>query len=153
MEPRTKEIDGVEYSVNPFAGEQSFKLFVRLRKATDGNFTDMESGELMAVHLATRLDDTNGWDLVKALLVNAKRHYPTDEAVEVMKLFALEFASDMPRLFKLLAFVVEVNWGNFWQRGAGGFDRQMVLASLEKMRTDLLAQMSAAPSLPDSIQS
>lgn len=74
--------------------------------------------------LATSLDENTFDKLVTRLLKDTKKG-----AAPANDIFDLEFSQDLTRLFKILAFVIEVNYSDFWSAVAGSQNAQAFLAA------------------------
>lgn len=149
MESRTKEINGKEYQCAPFMAVEGLRLkayLVRLigpalaELAGGANGLDAEvSGEMLSktlMRLTEALDENVFVGLIKRLLQNVICTW-TDKAGKKHSIaFASNFEAAMNAVFQgelfsiypLLAFVLEVNYPDFFAKvapGIGGKIRQM----------------------------
>lgn len=133
IETRDKTIDGHTISVTQFPGRIGFKYKLRLLKLmapfaksfntenTEFNLLDMKIDAILLSNLANGLmevlDPEDNMDLILGLLASTR--YDNKEITPVV--FDMEFAGDFLIVYKILVFVLEVNYGSFLgPAGIGG---------------------------------
>lgn len=139
LETRNKVIEGREYSVTQFPARRGFALKARLAKllgpAVAELFSAVKGGDAeslmsadidMAIvggairRLLEGVDESNMLELVLSLLSMTR----VDGKEITEQVFDMEFAGKFSELYKVLAFVVEVNYGDFF--GSNGIGRALV---------------------------
>lgn len=134
IETRNKTIDGVRYTVTQFPARRGFQLKIRLARLlapalgpTLGGFEAAKLAKLVDADINPGMvgkgfaalfesaDPDDIMDLVMTLLSDTRRDgHEIDEA-----LFDREFAANYGHLYKVLAFVLEVNYSNLLRVGGG----------------------------------
>lgn len=108
IETREKEIDGATYTVTQLPARRALRLKTKLVK-TFGSFF---LGDSKSLHSMFQTLDENQFESLCMEMIQGVRK----NGVELNQAtFDLEFAGDMAGLYKLLLFVVEVNFDNFFQ--------------------------------------
>ena len=113
LEAQSREIDGKTYTVSPFVGEESVKIWTRLVKLLGpsfGSWSDVGMGA--AVTKLCELLDENDFSAFVIRLLKSTRQNGT---LIDRNVFNVVFAGELAHLFNVLAFVVEVNYGDFYK--------------------------------------
>lgn len=130
IEPKTKEIDGISFTVRQLPAMKSLRMLNRLTRtigpaltalgATGGLSLD-SVGEALA-KLGDKLSDAEAESIARELLSDAT-FQPADGSPggELLPRIDLALQGKPETLLKLLAFALEANYGNFFDalRGLG----------------------------------
>lgn len=129
-----KEIDGNKYKVSAFAGRESFKIKIKLVKLlapamavlvdslgkkdsiadVDIMNIDFEKVGDAVLKLTEHMSEDDFVNFVLRMLSKSRKN-----GVEITaSLFDLEFAGNLTTVYKLLFFVIQVNYPDFFQLGA-----------------------------------
>lgn len=125
IETKTKEINNETYSVTQLPARRALRLQAKLIKlfgpaaaeifvAAGTNLSTADHSLPKAISLLTNeLDDKTFDSLVIEMLQGSRKNGEeiTEKSIDLM------FAGKLNDLFLLLAFVVEVNYGDFFQEG------------------------------------
>ena len=121
IETRDKIIDGATYTVTQLPARRALRLKARLVKTFGPTLAQVfvsaskdkgDNSDLVRTIelLGASLDENTFESLVGELLTGVRKN-----GVELTpQIIDLEFAGDMPALYQVLWFVVEVNFGNFF---------------------------------------
>ncbi len=133
IETKAKEIDNVLYEVTQFTATRGFKLSARLwllfseplaNLFSSGNidksksFLDMDASVIAKAiaSLNTKFTDESLFEFAKELLTQTQR-----DRKEIN--FDLDFAGNIMHLYKVLVFVVEVNFADFFDGLRSGWEK------------------------------
>lgn len=133
IETREKIIDGSIYSVTQLPARRALKLKAKLMKIIGPLFLEANSSNF---HSVCHLIDENQFETLCMEMIQGVRK----DGVELTPpTFDLEFAGDMAGVYKMLLFVVETNYSNFFSMldiGLPSFqDEQTNQASTKKIFT------------------
>jgi len=145
-----RQIGGQTWMVTQFVATEGLAIMARLFKLIGptigkavaavpsasiggtGGFLDMDVKALNTTvlgdaveALASRFDENEVVSLVKRMLADVRVN-----GSEVMPQFDLVFMGDYPKLFSVLRFVLEVNYGNFF---AGANAKSVLTATQKKL--------------------
>ena len=113
LEAVSREIDGYNYKVYPFAGEEKLKIWIRLVKLLGpsvGLWSEGSPGGAVG-KLCELLDEKDFAALALRMLKKTER----EGLLFTEAIFSVAFAEQgLATLFKVLGLVVEVNYGDFW---------------------------------------
>jgi hypothetical protein len=127
IQSREKTIDGAAYMVTQFPARRALALQTRLLKLLGPSLATALGGihdgvieapvlSLALQQLGDKLDESAAVDLVMQLLASTRK-----DGQEITDgVFDLEFAGQMDTLYKVLGFVLEVNFGGFLARSGIG---------------------------------
>ncbi len=127
IQSKEKTIDGAVYAVTQFPARRALALQTRLLKLLGpalatalGGIQDgrIDASVLSASlkQLADTLDESTAVDLALQMLASTRR-----DGREITEgVFDMEFAGQMDTLYKVLGFVLEVNFGGFFARSGIG---------------------------------
>lgn len=108
IETREKIIDGATYSVTQLPARRALKMKAKLIKLF-GSFM-LSSDASSFQNMCMSIDENQFEALCMELIVGVRKN-----GIELSPpTFDLEFAGDMAGVFKLLLFVIEVNYANFF---------------------------------------
>lgn len=127
IETKEKLIDGINYTVTQFAARRALRLKTRLLKLLapsafsaagsfkGGNLLDVDLSSTVITQaiqaLVDRMDADDCVNLILELLSSTRR-----EGKEITEAhFDMVYAGNFGELFKALFFVLEVNFGSFFQ--------------------------------------
>jgi len=131
---RSKEIDGDKYTVTPFLGIEGFKvktkLLSKLAPSIGGalgsippgskSIGDVDVGKVLGPGTLDRLADVlDERELTEFMLRLLKSTTCNDKEI-TEEFFNLHFAASFHTLWKVLFFVLEVNYGSFFADGGIG---------------------------------
>ena len=108
IETKEKVIDGATYSVTQLPARRALKLKAKLFRMFGPLFITSDANNLQA--LCNSLDENKIESLVLEMLQQVRKN--GQELTE--STFDMEFAGDMAGVYKVLIFVIEVNYGNFF---------------------------------------
>lgn len=121
-----KEIDGVKVSVNPMPAVQGLQAQIKLIKMLGPalkslkNIGDIEQdlpiGEIVG-HLVDSLDQVDTMNFIRKLLAYA---FINNDNIDSDDAFNQYFTQNYLLLYKIVVFVLEVNYGNFFGQGGIG---------------------------------
>jgi hypothetical protein len=137
LKTEEKEIDGSLYTVTSYSGRESLKIKKTLMRlfapvipvlvkvlgqiSKDTSVTDMDVNDLdftsigkAITELLDQLTEDEYVDLVLRLLRSTRR----DNREITGEYFDLHFAGNLTTLYKVLFFVIQVNYPDFFQLGA-----------------------------------
>lgn len=120
METRYTNIDGDEWSVNPFPATKGAGYLKRLFKVFGKSFSvllevgDVEGGITRAVELLT--DNLDNEDVVSLIVELTKGVKKNGKEIN----FDLEFSARYDLLFKVVKFIVMENYGSFFPKSDTG---------------------------------
>lgn len=125
LRQETREIDGAKYTVTVFASGRSIQLLKRVLLFVGRPVARSydEIGDVMD-GLLRALQETDAEELVKALVANVTID---GQKMEGERIFDIWFAGKIGTLWKVVRFVVEVNWQSFF----------------DEMRAEMKARMEA----------
>jgi len=107
IETKEKTIDGANYSVTQLPARRALRLKAKLIKLCGSMFLGRDSNSLQAAFQS--IDENQFEALCMEMLQGVRKN-----GIELTPAtFDLEFAGDMASVYKLLCFVVEVNYANF----------------------------------------
>ncbi len=108
IETREKIIDGATYMVTQLPARRAIRLKAKLIKTFGSFFLSSEGSAIQSMFQS--LDENQFESLCMEMIQGVRKN-----GVELTPgTFDLEFAGDMAALYKLLLFVVEVNFANFF---------------------------------------
>lgn len=109
IETREKLIDGATYSVTQLPARRALKLKAKLIKTFGSFFLGGDSNSLTT--MLHSLDENQFEALCMEMIQGVRKN-----GVELNAgTFDLEFAGDMAGVYKVILFVIEVNFANFFQ--------------------------------------
>lgn len=117
IETQSKLIDGVEYSVTQLPARRALKLKAKLIKSFGSVFASFISNGkdpdnlAKAIQLFSQSIDENQFEsIIVELLSTARKrgHELTPSTIDT------EFAGDIAGIYKVSAYVIEVNYANFF---------------------------------------
>ncbi len=107
IETKEKIIDGSSYSVTQLPARRAIKLQTRLVKLFGSIFMGNDSSSFQSV--CQNLDENQFESLCMEMIQGVRKN-----GMELTPAtFDLEFAGDLAGIYKLLFFVIEVNFSNF----------------------------------------
>lgn len=108
IETQEKEIDGAIYTVTQLTARRALRLKARLFKGLGPFFMNSDPSAFQAIcqTIDENLFESLCLEMIQGVRKNGVELTPAT--------FDLEFAGDMAGLYKLLLFVVEVNFSNFF---------------------------------------
>lgn len=114
-----REIDGAVYMVTQFPATEGLAILTRLLKLAGPALGAVATGQpgagralevgLFVARLVEKLDEAETVGLVKRLLKDTRR-----DGREVMPSFDTEFMGNYMTLLRVLGFVLEANYGDFF---------------------------------------
>jgi hypothetical protein len=129
IETREKIIDGATYTVTQLPARRAIRLKAKLIK-TFGSFLLGSDGKNLQA-ICESLDENQFEALCMEMLQGVRKN-----GVELTPAkFDLEFAGDIAGVYKLLLFVVEVNYANFFSMfgiGLPSFSEEQVPTNVTK---------------------
>lgn len=133
LETKTKSIDGVEYRVTVFPAGQGFELLFELKELFGDSIGALfgKNAETALAKIGGKFGKKEVLDFVLRLLAFTYAENAT-EPVGKKEVFNLHFAGRQGHLFKVIAFAVEVNFGDFFGEVKNGLKSLM-----DKMTTTL----------------
>lgn len=129
IETKEKQIDGHTYAVTQFPGRRAFKiktaillklgpaLAVSLDGAVAKAGADLNIASIASALEKITMSSDEFLDLVLELISQTRR----DGKEITPEVFDLEFAGNLQTVYKVAAFVLEANFGNFF--GSGGIGK------------------------------
>src|SRR5580698_1730234 len=123
IEPKTKEIAGVSFTVRQLPAFKALKMMNRLTRAlgpaiaalgAGGGSLSFEGVSDALVKLGDKLSDQELEAIARELLADATFKTPEGAEGELMKQVDLVLAGKPEVMLKLLAFALEANYGNFF---------------------------------------
>jgi hypothetical protein len=129
IETREKIIDGATYSVTQLPARRALRLKAKLIKTFGSFFVSADSSALQSMFqsLDENLFESLCMEMIQGVRKNGVELTPAT--------FDLEFAGDMASLYKLLLFVVEVNFANFFSMlgiGIPSFSEEPIQTNVTK---------------------
>jgi hypothetical protein len=127
IQSKEKGIDGATYVVTQFPARRALALQTRLLKLLGPSLATALGGvhegridaavlSISLQQLGEKLDESATVDLVMQLLSGTRK-----DGKEITEgVFDLEFAGRMDTLYKVLGFVLEVNFGGFFEKSGIG---------------------------------
>ena len=113
--PKEKKIDDITYKVVPFPGGTAFEILYDMNQAAGGSIGMLGTGsvETALTQLGGSLGKSGSLDLIHRLL----QWTYVEGAVEPIDktLFNTHFAARLGHLMRVLSFVVEVNFQDFFE--------------------------------------
>lgn len=118
IETRKKTIDGHEYTVTSFGGTEGVRIkavlmrsigpaiFSIMTSSKEGKFSEAEVDPRVFTYLFNNLDENQYINFILRLLKNTRR----DDVEMTREIFDAEFAGEYGTLYKVLLFVLEVNY-------------------------------------------
>jgi hypothetical protein len=128
MEVKTKTINGKEIMVTPFTGFISQRYLTKVVKlfgpgiagVLSGNSMDILNSDLSVFGDAIgRLTDRLDPDELSKFILDLLSMVRINKVEITQESFDLEFQGNLSFMYKILWFVMEVNWGDFF--GKSGF--------------------------------
>lgn len=130
IEPKTREIDGVTFTVRQLAAFKSLRMLNRLTRSlgpaiaalgASGGKLSFEALTDALSKLGDRLGDQELEAIARELLADATFENPDHSGGELLKQIDIVLGGRPETLIKLLAFALEANYGNFFDalRGLG----------------------------------
>lgn len=137
---QNKDIDGHDWMVTQFPAGEGIKLLTKLTKLIGPTIAglagdvkkpsdlanmklDSKVLQIALEQLASKLDEDNTLDLVKRLLAGTRK-----DGEEVIQTFDIAFQGEYLTLFKVLGFVLKVNYSSFFkgsnEQGSSGQQTQ-----------------------------
>ncbi len=128
IETKEKQIDGHTYAVTQFPGRRAFKIktaiLLKLGPAlavslagAQGSGADLNIASIASALEKITMSSDEFLDLVLELISQTRR----DGKEITPEVFDLEFAGNLQTVYKVAAFVLEANFGNFF--GSGGIGK------------------------------
>jgi hypothetical protein len=120
IETKSKEIGKHTYSVTPLTAKKAYKLLTKILKIVgpgvgtivDGRSADGLVGQLIG-QITERLDETAVEQIVDMLIAQTTVRMDGRD-VPVEKIFDVHFVGKMSELMRVLAFALEVQYGDFF---------------------------------------
>ena len=124
-----KDIDGKEVSVTQFPGTEGLKILTKLSKLVgpviggalgiSGSVADVDTSDpdflpRIVTDLFSSIEEDDTVRLIHRMLRDTRVG-----GVEIMSDFDMMIGGNYPFLFKLLGYVLEVNYGNFFEGSLG----------------------------------
>jgi len=109
IETKEKLIDGSNYTVTQLPARRALKLKTKLIKIFGGLFLANDSKTMQSVFQSL---DENQFEALCMEMIQGVRKNNVELSPAT---FDLEFAGDMAGVYKLLLFIIEVNFENFFQ--------------------------------------
>lgn len=108
IETREKSIDGSNYLVTQLPARRALKMKARLIKLFGPLLMSLDSGSFQ--NLCQTIDENQFESLCMEMIQGVRKN-----GVELTPAtFDLEFAGDMAGIYKVLLFIIEVNYSNFF---------------------------------------
>lgn len=143
MQTVTKTIDGIRFEVTKFMGREGFKIKIKLLKLLGpalgmalGDVKDLSSGiknlnitgESIAKAikmLVETMDEDQFFSFAMRMLASTRIYAKMPDGSEnIMNIddstFDIQFSGKYSTVYKLLAFIIETNYGNFFGEGGIG---------------------------------